>query len=228
MIDEILSFREMCNDEDVQNLQRGMNFALNPKYSVLLMSQRNNAPYNDRIHDDGITIEYEGHDKSRGECSDPKKEDQPRYTKNNNLTENGKFIQAVEDYKFAKLQPRLVKIYEKILPGTWSLKGFFDLVDYKVKNDGDREVFIFILKLSESQDIQKKEYLDIKHTRLIPSKIKQEVWKRDGGTCVKCGSKENLHFDHDLPFSKGGTSLIAKNIKILCMKCNLKKSGKIE
>ncbi|MCX8106660.1 MAG: HNH endonuclease [Ignavibacterium album] len=40
-------------------------------------------------------------------------------------------------------------------------------------------------------------------------------------------STKNLHFDHDLPFSKGGTSLTAENVRILCMKCNLSKSNKI-
>ncbi len=29
------------------------------------------------------------------------------------------------------------------------------------------------------------------------------------------GSKENLHFDHGLPYSKGGTSFSANNVKIL-------------
>ncbi len=31
----------------------------------------------------------------------------------------------------------------------------------------------------------------------------------------------------DQPFSEGGTSLIAANVRILCMKCNLNKSNKI-
>lgn len=44
---------------------------------------------------------------------------------------------------------------------------------------------------------------------------------------IKSGSTENLHFDHDLPFSKGGTSLTAANVRILCMKCNLRKSDKL-
>jgi hypothetical protein len=34
-------------------------------------------------------------------------------------------------------------------------------------------------------------------------------------------------FDHDLLYSKGGTSLTAANVRILCMKHNLKKSDKI-
>jgi 5-methylcytosine-specific restriction endonuclease McrA len=43
-----------------------------------------------------------------------------------------------------------------------------------------------------------------------------------------CGDTKNLHFDHELPFSKGGTSLSAKNVRLLCMKHNLQKSDKIE
>ena len=53
------------------------------------------------------------------------------------------------------------------------------------------------------------------------------MWARDKGKCVLCGSTENLHYDHDLPYSKGGTSLTAENVRILCMKHNLKKSNKI-
>ncbi len=62
MKDQIVTYREMCDQENVQTLQRGMNYRLNPNYSVILMSQRKNAPYNDRISDDGFSIEYEGHD----------------------------------------------------------------------------------------------------------------------------------------------------------------------
>lgn len=37
----------------------------------------------------------------------------------------------------------------------------------------------------------------------------------------------NLHFDHDIPFSKGGSSLTAENVRLLCAKHNLEKSDKI-
>jgi 5-methylcytosine-specific restriction endonuclease McrA len=45
---------------------------------------------------------------------------------------------------------------------------------------------------------------------------------------VKFGSKDNLHFDHIIPFSKGGSSLVAVNIQLLCARHNLKKRDKIE
>jgi len=82
------------------------------------------------------------------------------------------------------------------------------------------------LKLSNREENNIKS-INIEHTRLIPSEVKKEVWKRDEGKCVLCGDNKNLHFDHDLPFSRGGTSLSANNIKLLCMKHNLQKSDKI-
>jgi 5-methylcytosine-specific restriction endonuclease McrA len=51
--------------------------------------------------------------------------------------------------------------------------------------------------------------------------------RRDCGQCVLCGSTKNLYFDHDIPFSKGGSSLAAANVRLLCAKCNLQKSDKI-
>ncbi len=99
--------------------------------------------------------------------------------------------------------------------GVWSSKGYFELIDYTVKNNSNRNVFRFILKLSGNQsisgDIQK---VQLSHTRLIPSEVKKEVWKRDQGKCVICKSNQNLHFDHDLPYSRGGTSLTAKKCEV--------------
>jgi hypothetical protein len=230
--DDILSYREMCDAENTQMLVKGMNFRLNQKYSVLLMSQRSNAPYKDQTHEDGVTIEYEGHDvDKKSPTHDPKSENQPDSLPSGRPTQNGLFMQAVLDYKKGKSKPELVKIYDKLFSGVWSLKGFFDLVDYKIVNDGKRNVFRFILKLSDrNADHFDGEQSEMKHTRLIPSEVKKEVWKRDGGKCVipGCGSTTNLHFDHDLPFSKGGTSLTSQNVRLLCMKHNLQKSAKIE
>lgn len=228
--DDILSYREMCDAENVQVLQRGMNFHMNPAYSVILMSQCSNAPYKDKIHNDGITIEYEGHDEARiGRDMNPKEIDQPIKNKNGSLTQNGLFASVIEKGRSKKSSYESVKVYEKIMPGIWSLKGFFDLVDYEIVDDGKRNVYRFILRLSDNlKNIKENIVIDLAHTRLIPSEVKKEVWKRDGGKCVLCNSKKNLHFDHDLPFSKGGTSLTAKNIRLLCAKHNLSKSDKIE
>ena len=62
MKDEIITYREMCDREHMQTIQRGMNYRLNSDYTVILLSQRKNAPYKDIVSDDGFVIEYEGHD----------------------------------------------------------------------------------------------------------------------------------------------------------------------
>ena len=49
----------------------------------------------------------------------------------------------------------------------------------------------------------------------ISDEVKIFVWRRDRGRCVKCGSGENLEFDHIIPLSKGGSNT-ARNIQLLC------------
>jgi len=60
----------------------------------------------------------------------------------------------------------------------------------------------------------------------IPDDVKMFVWNRDNGKCVKCGSRENLEFDHIIPVSKGGSNT-ARNIQLLCEKCNRSKRDDI-
>ncbi len=227
MKDDILTYREMCDREDVQTLQRGMNFRLNPHYSVILMSLRSNAPYQDEILPDEVTIIYEGHDASRStSLSDPKRVDQPRVTPKGTLTQNGKFVEAIENHQKGKSAEKVL-VYEKLFNGVWSFKGAFDLVDYKYMMVAGRRVFRFELKLSQD-DIQTQGPQLRERTRVIPTNVKKIVWQRDGGKCVQCGASDELHFDHDLPYSKGGTSISPDNVRILCARHNLQKSNKIE
>lgn len=64
-------------------------------------------------------------------------------------------------------------------------------------------------------------------TRIIPTSVKLEVWKRDKGRCVECGSADNLHFDHIIPWSRGGSSLTAENVQLLCARHNIVKRDRI-
>jgi hypothetical protein len=109
MQDDILSYREMCDAESIQTLQRGMNFRLKPTYSVILMSQRSNAPYRDKVHDDDVTIEYEGHDAPRRSHEhNPKHEDQPHKHPNGTPNQNGLFMMSVDKYKNGDAPAELV------------------------------------------------------------------------------------------------------------------------
>lgn len=224
-VDDIISYAELVAAENA-NVQKGMNFQIKPDYSIFLMSLRKNAPYANEWDEKTNTLIYEGHDAPSNVAKEPKKVDQPLTTPKGTLTENGKFFTAAQTYKMKLINhPHRIKVYEKIKEGIWCYKGFFSLIDAKIVFNGARNVFKFYLQPVEVKAFNKE--IVLPHNRMIPTSVKIEVWARDKGKCVKCGSTENLHYDHDLPFSKGGTSLTADNVRILCMKCNLNKSNKI-
>ncbi len=227
-IGEVISYLEMCTEEGV-NLQRGMNYHLGASYSVILMSVRANAPYADRIEDDGEVLIYEGHDTPhRKGGPEPKGVDQPMFNPGGSLTQNGMFYEGAKKYQNGS-DPEIVKVYEKVRAGIWTFNGYFKLVDAWQESDGIRKVFKFRLELldhSINQDDNTSYELD--HARIIPAEVKLEVWKRDKGRCVECGSQDNLHFDHIIPYSKGGSSLVAENIQLLCARHNLSKRDKIQ
>jgi hypothetical protein len=229
MPNEIIPYLEMCQREGV-SLQRGMNFQLGHNHSVILMSVRANAPYADKFEDDGSTILYEGHDVPRsGQSTDPKAVDQPERTPGGQLTENGKFHKAAQDFKNDSRPPERVRVYEKIMQGVWSYNGVFHLVDSWRESSDGRSVFKFKLAAVEGEeDFDQPGTSEPRKRRLIPTPVKLEVWQRDGGKCVRCGATEDLHFDHIIPWSKGGSSSTADNIQLLCGKHNLEKHDRIE
>jgi hypothetical protein len=228
MGNEIISYLEMCQREGT-SLQRGMNYRLGGTYSVILMSLRPHAPYRDEVEDDGAVLIYEGHDAPRSTTnSTPKSLDQPEFTSSGRLTENGKFFKAAQDYKHGLRSPDKVQVYEKIREGIWSNNGLFQLIDAWKENDGHRMVFKFKLDaIEEESDRDSTEVIATHHRRIIPTSVKLEVWKRDGGKCAVCGATDELHFDHIIPYSKGGTSLKAENIQLLCARHNLEKRDRI-
>jgi len=229
MSNEIISYNEMCQREGM-SLQRGMNFSANGRPTIILMSRRSNAPYDDLIIDDGMTLIYEGHNESQTEsCPNPKAVDQPERLPSGKPTENGKFHAAAQDYKAATRSPENVRVYEKLHPGIWIFNGLFHLVDSWIEHDGNRNTFKFKLHaIDDGAAGESQTSPELDHRRIIPTSVKLEVWKRDGGKCTKCGSSNELHFDHVIPYSRGGTSLTAENIQLLCARHNLQKHDNIE
>ncbi|MFC2004440.1 HNH endonuclease [Chloroflexota bacterium] len=225
---EVISYIDMGKEEGA-NLQRGMNFHFRAGASVILMSLRRGAPYSDRVEEDGRVLIYEGHDAPQiKEGPNPKIIDQPMVYPSGRPTQNGLFFNAAINYKVSSCAPELVRVYEKIHSGIWVYNGVFKLVDAWQVMINNRKVFKFRLELVQDGDISiGTELQDIEHSRVIPAPVKLEVWKRDKGRCVKCGSTNNLHFDHIIPYSKGGSSLVSENIQLLCVRHNLEKSDRL-
>ena len=107
------------------------------------------------------------------------------------------------------------------------INGVFHLVDSWREKATNRWVFKFKLIAVENEcDFDLPDAV-IERRRIIPTRVKLEVWKRDGGRCTQCGAAVELHFDHVLPYAKGGTSVKAENVQLLCARHNLQKSDKI-
>jgi hypothetical protein len=207
-----------------------MNFRIRGQKSVVLMSVRKGAPYADRVEEDGRVLVYEGHDVPVDRAGlDPKTVDQPLVTPAGTSTQNGLFMRAVDEYKAGRSAAEHLHVYEKIRTGIWVYNGLFTLVDGWIEDTGARSACKFRLELAEQREPSDAppESEDIAHTRLIPTDVKLAVWKRDKGRCVECGSTDNLHFDHVVPYSRGGSSLVAENIQLLCARHNLAKSAHI-
>jgi 5-methylcytosine-specific restriction endonuclease McrA len=60
----------------------------------------------------------------------------------------------------------------------------------------------------------------------IPDGVREFVWRRDQGRCVKCGNNEKLEFDYIIPVAKGGSNT-ARNLQLLCEPCNRSKGCEV-
>ncbi len=224
---DVVSYQEACLEEGT-TLQRGMNFHLRGGRSVILMSLRQGAPYADRVEEDGRVLIYEGHDAHRRrDGPSPKAVDQPLANPNGVLTQNGLFFKAAHGFKNGEQEAELVRVYEKLRPGIWVYNGVFRLVDSWTATSNSRKVFKFRLVLVDEPESGKLGMGKLEYSRLIPTSVKLVVWRRDAGQCVECGSRDNLHFDHIIPYSRGGSSLVAENIQLLCARHNLEKRDRI-
>ena len=212
-------------------MQRGMYFRPPPGHGVILMSRRPGALYDDALSSDESVLTYEGHDaKKTLDLPAPKSVDQPRSEGNGKPTQNGQFADWTDRHKSGVAEPARFRVYEKIRNGIWTDRGIYLLEDYRREESTGRFVFKYILHQADFDLDERRSdrALNLQPSRQIPSWVKQIVFKRDHGKCVICEATDQLHFDHDLPFSKGGTSVVPENVRILCARHNLSKSDKIE
>jgi len=50
----------------------------------------------------------------------------------------------------------------------------------------------------------------------IPESVKDEVLRRQGGTCLLCAERSLIQYHHKIPVHKGGSSLDSMNIVAVC------------
>jgi len=93
-------------------------------------------------------------------------------------------------------------------------KGHFVLCLSCIKN----------LYLTHISDIDKKHEIIAVKRQVVPEKLRNKIFKRDGNKCIKCKSKDNLQLDHIIPFIMGGMT-IENNLQTLCKTCNLSKGS---
>lgn len=60
----------------------------------------------------------------------------------------------------------------------------------------------------------------------IYKKQRERILNEYNNKCARCGATSNLHIDHIVPVSKGGTSEDS-NLQVLCQSCNCSKGAKV-
>jgi 5-methylcytosine-specific restriction endonuclease McrA len=81
-------------------------------------------------------------------------------------------------------------------------------------------------QLERARDVVSLEAESSSGREPIPEEVRRYVFRRDGGRCAKCGSRELLQFDHVIPVALGGSGT-AENLQVLCTSCNREKSDSI-
>ena len=105
--------------------------------------------------------------------------------------------------------------------------------DFPLKKEGDQKscriyghdcpVFSVNEPLTETRELR-----DVKRVPSRPTMLKAASYAKS--VCQKCKEnikEEDIHFDHRIPWIKGGSSDL-NNIVVLCSSCNLKKGKKFE
>lgn len=128
--------------------------------------------------------------------------------------------------KKSEIEPVLIGQHYSFKGFYYSVNGHYshDQLRLSILEDFDKERRHFE-KLKAKFDESPSSNITYDRPR-IPENIRIEVWRRDSGKCAKYGSREKLEYDHIVPISKGGSNT-ARNIELLCEKCNRSKSNNV-
>jgi hypothetical protein len=135
------------------------------------------------------------------------------------------------EYKQKTVEPR------KENHGTWGIVWYYKGNIYKIDDIYSDEQSKLLILDEDDKERRRFENLNLKFNNpssegtinsrpRIPENVRIEVWRRDGGKCARCGSRDKLEYDHIVPISKGGSNT-ARNIELLCEKCNRSKHDNV-
>jgi ribosomal protein L7/L12 len=119
---------------------------------------------------------------------------------------------GMDEVEAAKLVQRVIHIEPEIMQEAVSQEDAIAL-KVQLEAEGARVRIRPVLRSPENR-------------QTIPEHVRHEVWRRDRGQCVDCGSRERLEFDHIIPVSRSGANT-ARNIELRCEACNRKKGDRI-
>jgi hypothetical protein len=213
-VTSILSANELLEREGL-NLQKSMNFRDKGELlSVFLVLPKAEGEYKDEWDAKKQIYVFEGHDSTTVDTGG-KSIDQLLMYGGDKLTPNGKFFKEANAFKDGVRKEALqVQIYEKLDPGVWFDKGFFDLVEaVGVKEEG-RKIYKFHLKPADRDRTDLNEAHQTE--RFLPAAVKAQAWEKSKGRCAKCKIQSGLRFT-------GGPK--ASSIKLLCAKDRGETSG---
>jgi hypothetical protein len=202
----------MCTREKT-SLQKGINFNLGERHSIVLMSRAPDAKYEDKFLEHNTVLIYEGHDAPQTGGVDTTSVDQPERTPKGTLTQNGKFHEAATQFKDGDRTAERVKVYENLGSATWIYHGDFFLTDSQHISNGTRKVFKFKLTANDGKQFTVKDTDSIQRRKVIPSDIMTKVLELHGRRCHECDSEDNLTFVHT-----GTDSITSDNVRIVCDK----------
>jgi hypothetical protein len=122
------------------------------------------------------------------------------------------------------------------IPGRGKLWKYHDSFFWSEENLGrdDVEALLKAREIRTKQSIDRAKTLvgqapqdqNVQRRGVIPADLRILVWERDQGTCVDCGSSQDLQFDHIIPVSMGGGTS-EDNLQILCGPCNRGKGASL-
>ncbi|MCG6162172.1 homing endonuclease associated repeat-containing protein, partial [Leptospira bandrabouensis] len=109
--------------------------------------------------------------------------------------------------------------------GTWrkALESFIEFINTPSDENSVEE----LIGKSSPNDLTSEPIIKHKTKRYPSERLKVQVLMRDGNKCKLCGitlTGDNIHFDHIIPWSKGGETVL-ENLQVLCSKHNLAKSN---